>query len=263
MGKCKKCGTEYKSGAPEYMLTYGDMMTLLLCFFVMMFTVAEVDGHKFKLVLSAFRGSFYILPGGKTFSEAPLMDMGQTMTNLPAEVKGDQLSKALKNAVSVFKAEIKDKRIRITEDERGVVITFASDAYFKGASAELSSELKSVLDKMSGVLLNLPNHFRVEGHTDNKPVKDPEAKTRFPTNWELSAARSVNVIKYLIENRFAKPYRVSAAGYGEYRPIESNDTPEGRAMNRRVDLIILREHVGRKEEPKYKSSIDRYLTEIQ
>jgi chemotaxis protein MotB len=266
MGKCKNCGTPYKEakkGSPEYMLTYGDMMTLLLCFFVMMYTTATVDGHKFKLILSAFRGSFYILPGGKTFSEAPLMDMGQQMTNLPAEVKGDQLDKALQNAVSAFKAEIADKRIRITEDERGVVITFASDAYFKAGSAQLTDELRSVLTKVSSTLMNLPNHFRVEGHTSDRPLTDPELKDKYPTNWELSTARAVNVLKYLVENKYVKPYRISAAGYGAYRPIESNETPEGRAMNRRVDLIILRERVGRREEPKYKSSIDGYLDEIQ
>ena len=262
MGKCKKCGTPYKEGVPEYMLTYGDMMTLLLCFFVMMYTTAQIEGHKFNLVLSAFKGSFNILKGGKTFSEAPLFDMGQVMTNLPAQKKGEALDEALKNAVSVFQAEIKDKRIRITKDERGVVITFANDAYFEPASAELTDALKVALNKLSGVLKNLPNHFRVEGHTDSRTIP-AEARDRFPTNWELSTARAVNVLRYYVEEEIVKPSRISSAGYGKYRPLESNDTPEGRALNRRVDFIILREEVGLRQEPKAKNEIDSYLREMR
>ncbi|NJM15151.1 MAG: OmpA family protein, partial [Bacteroidales bacterium] len=161
--------------------------------------------QKFQLVLSSFKGSFYMLPGGKTFTEAPLMDMGQQMTSMTSEKAGDELDESQQNAVFVFQAEIKDKRIQITTDERGVVITFASDVYFEGSSAELKDDMKLVLQKLSKVLKTLPNYFRVEGHTDNSVIPEEFFGKNSPTNWDLSTGRSLNVLKYLIDNDFVKP----------------------------------------------------------
>jgi len=233
--KCKKCPPE---GAADWLLTYGDMVTLLLTFFVMMFTTATVDGSKLKLVIAAFNG-LGLLQGGNTLQVGQLAELGNTIESLPSMDKGRALDKARKRAISQFEPEIKSNKVRITEDERGLIITLASDAFFRPASAEVNmEETRSLLQRLSFLLLTMPDRkFRIEGHTDDLPT-DPGGA--WPTNWELSTARSVNVLKYLVE--FGVPERqFQVSGFADTVPLARNDTPEGRAYNRRVDIVILSE----------------------
>ncbi len=224
---------------PGYMTTFGDMMNLLLTFFILLLTTATIQGREFKLILSAFTGSFGMMSGGLTLSKGKLADMGMTIETLPSTQKGRKMAKARKKATHIFKPEIAAKKIRIREDERGLVITLMNDAYFDKAKYDLTSEIKEALDKVSVMLQNpeIKNKVRIEGHTDNTPLK----KDTIPRdNWELSSQRSVSVVKYLIEQGVA-PQRLSAAGLGEYRPLpgNTNDTPEERALNRRIEIILL------------------------
>ena len=233
--KCKKCPPE---GAADWLLTYGDMTTLLLTFFIMMFTTATIDGSKLKLVIAAFNG-LGLLRGGNTLQVGQLAELGNTIESLPSMEKGRALDKARKRAVSQFEPEIKSNKVRITEDERGLIITLAGDAFFRPASAELDiEESRELLLRLSSLLKTLPDRkFRIEGHTDATPT-DPQSE--WPTNWELSAARAVNVLKYLTE--FGVPeQQFQVAGFADTVPLASNDTPEGRAYNRRVDIVILLE----------------------
>jgi len=224
---------------PGYMTTFGDMMNLLLTFFILLLTTATIQGREFKLILSAFTGSFGMMPGGTTLSKGKLADMGMTIEKLPSIQKGRKLAKAKKKATHIFQPEIKAKKIRIREDERGLVITLMNDAYFKRGEYTLTPEIKEVLDKVAGLLKDpdIKNKVRVEGHTDNTPLR---RKTIPRDNWELSTQRAVSVVKYLIE-KGVNPKRLSAAGYGEYRPLpgNTNNTPEERALNRRVEIILL------------------------
>ena len=224
---------------PGYMTTFGDMMNLLLTFFILLLTTATIQGREFKLILSAFTGSFGMMPGGMTLSKGKLADMGKTIESLPSEQKGRRLAKARKKATHIFKPEIAAKKIRIREDERGLVITLMNDAYFGKSKYELTPEIEEALDKVSVMLQNpeIRNKVRVEGHTDNTPLK----RDTIPRdNWELSSQRAVAVVKYLIEKDVV-PKRLSAAGLGEYRPLpgNTNDTPEERALNRRIEIILL------------------------
>ncbi len=224
---------------PGYMTTFGDMMNLLLTFFILLLTTATIQGREFKLILSAFTGSFGMMPGGMTLSKGRLADMGMNIETLPSMEKGRKMSKAKKKAIQIFKPEIKAKKVRVKEEERGLVITLMNDAYFDKASAELKPAIKETLNKVAD-LINQPtvkNKVRVEGHTDNVPLR----RKTFPhDNWELSTQRAVNVVKYLI-SRNVNPKRLSAAGYGPYRPLPGNNnaTPEERALNRRVEIILL------------------------
>ncbi len=223
--------------SPLYMTTFGDMMNLLLTFFILLLTTATIQGREFKLILSAFTGSFGMMPGGMTLSKGRLADLGMTIESLPAKQRGRRFAKAKKKALHIFKPEIKAKKVRIREDERGLVITLTADANFDQGSAELREDTKKILDKVAGLLKGIPNKIRVEGHTDNRPLRRP---TPPRDNWELSVMRASNVVKYLIEKGI-DPKRLSAAGYGEYRPLpgNTNNTPEERAQNRRVEIIIL------------------------
>jgi chemotaxis protein MotB len=133
--------------------------------------------------------------------------------------------------------EIADSQVRLERAEKGLVITFVADVLFDSGQAKIKSGALSTLDKVALVLTkNVPqNDIGIEGHTDNEPIK----YSGWKSNWELSTARALSVLHYLIDERGISPQRVSAIGYGEYRPIASNDTKEGRQFNRRVEIVIL------------------------
>jgi chemotaxis protein MotB len=231
-----------RKGAPAWMLTYGDMTTLLLTFFIMLFTTAEIEGRELQLILSAFRGSLGMFTGGMTLSEGVLAELGQQIETLPAKEKGDKLAKALEKAVSIFQPEVKSRKVKITEDERGIVISLVADAFYESGSVALTEEGMRVIDKI-GKFLRDPefegNFIRIEGHTDNEPI--PPSSALYPmTNWELSTSRAVSIVKILNEQYGIKGENLSAVGYGEFQPVESNDIEEGRAYNRRVEVVITR-----------------------
>jgi chemotaxis protein MotB len=234
--KCPKC----EEGVPEYMLTYGDMVTLLLTFFVLMFTTATVDGYEFQLILAAFQG-LGNFDGGNTLQAGRLAELGNTIESLPSLQSGRALAKARQAAVSLFQPEVRTNQVRITEDERGLVISLASDAFFDVASADIRLEdTREILIKLASLLSAdylEDRYFRIEGHTDNTPT-DPDGQ--WPSNWELGAARALNTLRILAEFG-ADEEQFQAASFGEYRPLVENDSPEGRAYNRRVDVIILSE----------------------
>ena len=149
--------------------------------------------------------------------------------------------KAFKSAVSLFDSEIKNRKIKVDINERGIIISLTHDAYFKRASAELDIDTaRSVLEKISFLLTRTDfkdKNIRIEGHTD-PGATDPDGP--WQTNWELASARAVNVLKYLVDFG-ADPEKFAAVSYGEYMPIAPNETEEGMSRNRRVDILIVRD----------------------
>ena len=131
-------------------------------------------------------------------------------------------------------------------DPRGLIVSLGEVGFFDSGSDQIKPEGVSLLDTIATSFVGLDNHIRVEGHTDNIPIKS----SRFPSNWELSTARATNIVAHLIVNVGLPPSRLSAAGYSEYRPIAANDSVDGRARNRRVDIIILDPQFARTEEPR-------------
>lgn len=222
--------------------TYGDMITLMLCFFVMLYNPSEVDVTQMATITQSLQMTeTETTSGGMSLSAGQLSDLGNNINSLPSMEKGRSLGLAKKKAVSLFAPDVKSNRITITSDERGLIITLLSDNFFDEGKADLNiNDTRETLLRLADFFKSdelKGRRFRIEGHTDNIPV--PES-SKFPSNWELSAARAVNVLHYLAdygvnENVF------SVAGYADTRPKFSNDTPEGRAYNRRVDIIILDE----------------------
>ena len=222
--------------------TYGDMITLILCFFVMLYDPTEIDITQLATITQSLQmNETESVNGGMSLSTGKLSDLGNTINSLPAIEKGRSLGLAKKKAVSLFAPDVKSNRITITSDERGLVISLAADNFFEEGSADLNiDETRETLLRLSDFFKDpeLKNRrFRIEGHTDNTPVA---ADSKFISNWELSAGRAMNVLHYLAdfgvdENKF------SVAGYADTRPKFSNDSPETRAYNRRVDIIILDE----------------------
>ena len=222
--------------------TYGDMITLMLCFFVMLYDPTEIDITQLATITQSLQmNETESVNGGMPLSTGKHSDLGNTINSLPAIEKGRSLGLAKKKAVSLFAPDVKSNRITITSDERGLVISLAADNFFEEGSADLNiDETRETLLRLSDFFKDpeLKNRrFRIEGHTDNTPVA---ADSKFISNWELSAGRAMNVLHYLAdfgvdENKF------SVAGYADTRPKFSNDSPETRAYNRRVDIIILDE----------------------
>ncbi len=233
--KCKKCPPE---GAPDYMLTYGDMVTLLLTFFVMLLTTATIDGYQLRLILAAFPG-LGNLEGGNTLEAGRLAELGNTIESLPSMERGRALDEARRNAVSIFNPEIQSQQVRVQEDERGLVISLASDSFFEPASADIRIEqTREILQKLATLLTDpglAERTFRIEGHTDDIPT-DPAGP--WPSNWDLSTGRSLSVLRFLDELG-VNDDQFQVMGLGDTRPLFDNDTAEGRAYNRRVDVIIL------------------------
>lgn len=230
-----------KKGAPGWMVSWSDMTTLLLTFFIVMMSFADIEGKDFFLVLSSFRGALGMFTGGYSLSAGRLEELGQNMMNLPSTEYGSALARSVKKAISMFKPEIATRKVRVSEDERGLVITLSGDAFFDPGSAVLKKGTRDILRKVAKIVNRVENFVRIEGHTDSRPPNITDATRGYPSNWELSASRSVNVLRYLEEEESADPKKLSAVAFGEQRPLDDNNTPEGRAYNRRVDVVILRD----------------------
>ena len=239
MGKKAK---EPEKPSTAWQGTYGDMITLMLCFFVMLYNPSEVDVTQLATITQSLQmQETESTSGGMSLSAGRLSDLGNNINSLPSLEKGKSLGLAKKKAVSLFAPDVKSNKITITSDERGLVITLLSDNFFEEGSADLNiNETRETLLRLAEFFRSSElkdKRYRIEGHTDNTPVA---TDSKFPSNWELSATRAVNVLHYLAdygvdENKF------SVAGYSDTRPKFSNDTAEGRAYNRRVDIIILDE----------------------
>ena len=239
MGKKAK---EPEKPSTAWLGTYGDMITLMLCFFVMLYNPSEVDVTQMATITQSLQmQETETTSGGLSLSAGQLSDLGNNINSLPSLEKGKSLGLAKKKAVSLFAPDVKSNKITITSDERGLIITLLSDNFFEEGSAELNiNDTRETLLRLADFFRSdelKGRRFRIEGHTDNTPVAENSV---FPSNWELSTTRAVNVLHYLAdygvrENDF------SVAGYSDTRPKFSNDTAEGRAYNRRVDIIILDE----------------------
>ena len=223
-----------------WLLTYADMITLLMCFFVIFFNPDDITQEQLEAIVAGLRpGGIGVLAGGLTLSSGRSADLGNTIMTLPSMERGRMMGTALRRAVSIFSPEIRSNMIRVTHDERGLVITLASDAFFHPASARINIEqTRDTLLRLGSFMASeelAGRTFRIEGHADNIPV-DPMGP--WDSNWELSTMRSINVLHYLADLGIDET-RFQVAGFSDTRPIASNATPEGRAYNRRVDIIIL------------------------
>ncbi|MDR2596513.1 MAG: flagellar motor protein MotB [Treponema sp.] len=222
--------------------TYSDMITLCLCFFVILFNPDEVTQAQLDAISEAIRtGGIGAMAGGLTLSAGRMAELGNTIMSLPSMERGRVMGTAMRKAVSVFSPEIRSNKVKITHDERGLVITLAGDALFNPASARINIEAtRDMLMRLATYLSSdelRGKKFRIEGHTDAVDI-DPSGP--WEDNWQLSSERSRAVLRYLaalgIDER-----RFQIAGFADTMPLASNDTEEGRAINRRVDVIILDE----------------------
>ena len=228
----KRKHDEEHENAERWLLTYADLITLLLAFFIMMYVFSKKDAYKYDEVAShlktIFSGGTGLAGKGSVTATSPI-DMpsrGASSGEIKRQLEGEFLDKN--------RDESGRESISVLSDERGIVIRVLDKAFFDEGKAELKEGAKNALDKIVPIIKDVENHIRIEGHTDNVPINTSE----FKSNWELSVRRATEVVRYFIEKRGLPPERISATGYAEYRPISQNNSPKNRALNRRIEIIV-------------------------
>ena len=262
----KRREDEPPKGAPAWQSTFADLMNLLLCFFVLLFSMSTVDAQKFELIAASFSQTFSIFTAGSTMigdgamigngiSQLPELDdfinsVGRMAENTPemeqlddlqSEVQAEGLKQSEEMAEKIEEAVEENNLtgdIEMQVTAQYVQLTMKGSLLFNSGSDELKDESKPVLDKV-GVILEryAGGTIEIEGHTDNVPISG----RRFSSNNELSAARALSVFDYMMENTNIYTARIKNSGIGEYVPIADNSTEEGRAKNRRVEIRIYNE----------------------
>jgi chemotaxis protein MotB len=215
-------------GHDRWMVSYADFVTLLFAFFVTMYAVSNVDVKKLAPAASSMRLAFE--GTSRVSGPVPVLDGGSVVPIVPRpmnRVRGE-LSRVLADAIEAG-------RLELIQDARGLVVSLPESATFAPASTDITPGALELIARVAAAVKPFSTSLRIEGHTDNVPIHTRE----FRSNWELSTARASAVIRFLIERLEFDPRRLSAAGYGEFHPRADNDSPENRARNRRVDIIIL------------------------
>ncbi len=221
----RRAPIETKINHERWLVSYADFVTLLFAFFVVMYSVSHVNENKYRVLSAALESAFSPSPdGGGVASQRPPVD---------AEIVDlEAMSVELENALQDL---VEHEKVIIAGDQQWLEIELSASLLFDSGSADLSPQASRVLSSVAGVLSAYDNAIATEGHTDNLPVRNQQ----FGNNWALSSARAVAVVNFLAYQGL-RPERLSAVGYGEFRPLADNDTPAGRARNRRVVLKLAR-----------------------
>jgi chemotaxis protein MotB len=216
-----------------------------MVFFVLLFSMSSIDTKRMKHFKSALQAGLGVLEAGKKTTVA-IVDANRPNTAVEdttadeaqmAETSADPIAAVIESSIKSMQA---DNHIHATYSHEGITITLKDRVVFSSGSDRLHPGSYPILEQIAQIIHQIRNPVRVEGHTDNLPIQTP----RYPSNWELSTARSVTVVKYLIDRQGIAPDRLSAVGYGDSRPVQPNDSPRHRAENRRVDIVILTENGG-------------------
>ncbi|KRQ87049.1 Motility protein B [Caloramator mitchellensis] len=237
-----------------WLTTWADLMNLLLCFFVLLYAFSTMDAVKFQQIVfsmaKAFGGNANVITSGGNLGPVPVnsnpgveietKDRQPGKVNL--EVQKGETQKVYNQVKEFVQKNNLEAKITVREDIKGVVIELQEKILFDSGRSDIKPESLPLLTKISQLLSVFNNEIVVEGHTDNVPIN----RGYFQSNWELSADRAVKVVRFLVENKGVSPERITAVGAGEFRPIASNATPEGRQKNRRVNILIVTKSEGEK-----------------
>jgi len=237
VGQRKKRQSE-GGGGSNWLCTFNDLITLLMVFFVLIFTMGSGDSDKFEEMRNSIMRGLGLLDSKGMGSSGLVKGPGAVRRLSQQEKDPSEISNEIKDYVADMNSAMPWIDASITE--HGVTINLEGSVAFEPGIADISPRVFPALEGIGKLINKIPNAVRVEGHSDNVPISTP----KFPSNWELSIARAVNVTKYLIAHANVSPLRLSAAGYGDSKPLLSNDTAKHRAKNRRVEIVLLREDTG-------------------
>ncbi len=241
----------------SWLIPYADVLTLLLALFIVLFAASEVNMEKFQEISESFNQE---LQGGTGVlsQQAPVETPQDTSKLAIIEDEEEKIKELVEEApktpgedeqekdfTELFEIQRKideyieknglSPRLKTELTAKGLLLTITEGVLYESGSADLTKEAKEIAAEIAKLLVtDLPRKIYIEGHTDNEPVDG----IRYPTNWELSSERAINFMKLLLENKKLDPRKFSGTGYGEYQPVATNDTPKGRAQNRRVEVLI-------------------------
>ena len=239
----KKKGPEPGPTCPLFMATWGDFVSVLLCFFVLLFAMSSIDADRAEQIIISLRGSLGVNRGGTTIQSVdqppnpPEANQGRDPGPSP-QLRVLDTQHVAHTINSFLRAEQLDRFIRVTVNQRGVQVSLSDQFLFASGSAMLQPGGQRALYRIAEMVRDNVPAIAVEGHTDSVPLRGGI----YRDNWGLSAARAAVVASFLQDSGRIEPIRLQAVGYGETRPVMPNSTPENRALNRRVDLVLLSQH---------------------
>jgi chemotaxis protein MotB len=249
MSKKREHVHQEEEAGEAWLLPYSDLMTLLLAVFIVLFAVSKIDAEKAQQISEQFAGTMM----NKSYTTGAASGTGSggdgaAQTGGPLNIEtqselesfmGEYELKKLENLKTELDTKLHnqgmDQSVSTMIDMRGLVIRLNNAIFFDSGSAEIKEQSEETLVEVASILNSIDNYIRVEGHTDNVPIR----RSNYPSNWELSTARAVNVVKLFINKCNFSPDKLIAVGYGEFKPVADNSTEEGRANNRRIDVIVL------------------------
>lgn len=242
MKRQRQNGEGEGTNSARWLTTFNDLVTLLMVFFVLLFTMSSIDARKMQDFQYALQSGLGILEAGKMVDiSVKTTQPVEDMSHIKTQPEGTKVSsrERLTGLLSdkLMKSLEADFGIQVTTTDQGLRLSFEDQILFDFGKADINPSGYPILDQIGKAIKKVPQPVRVEGHTDNIPIQT----TRFPSNWELSVARAVNVVKYFAEVGGIDPHRLSAVGYGESRPVVANDSASNRARNRRVEILLITE----------------------
>jgi len=248
-----------KKGAPEWMTSWADFVSVLMCFFVLLFSLSNMDEARAAEFAEVMRGRNILTGGGRgqVFDggsgvlpeHTPPVQQIRTVPTEPAEPQEYETHSQMNELAGSFRTYMAPyhsavlETLGISVDELGeyVRITFEDGMFFDTGQAALRAEAIEVIDYVAAFLARYPGHrISIQGHTDNRPINT----VRFPNNLHLSAGRAISVKEHMVNFHGFDPLMLEAVGMGEYRPVATNDTAEGRARNRRVEILVFAQQAG-------------------
>ncbi len=216
-------------GESGWQVIYTGFVLIMLCFFIMLTSFAAPQESRITRFARAFSSAVSVLPQGKGIESGPVVSDSD-----PTAVDKSDITDRLFEEISQLGRQNELSQAEMRIDPRGVVMTLSDTLLFASGEARIAPDAHRLLDKVGRVIARTRAAVEIGGHTDNRPIQ-----TRaFPSNWELSTSRAVNVLRYLVEHQYVDSGRVSAIGFGEYNPVAANDAPVDRARNRRVEFVF-------------------------
>jgi len=230
-------------GTDRWLVSYADLVTLLLAFFTTLYAASTVDATRLEPLSSSLRQAFPpsahagVAEAPASAAHVDVAAHGEPLLVPPVEIlRGQSEMDVLRRVLDAALADaIAASRVEVSQDVRGLVISMPDEAAFPSGGTELAPMALAIVDRVAAAVREVPQAIRIEGHTDDVPIRT----ARYASNWELSTARAAAVVAYLIQRAGIEPARLSAAGYGEFHPRVANSSAENRARNRRIEIVVL------------------------
>lgn len=237
----------------RWLVSYADFITLLFAVFVVLYAMSQTDKAKVEEVIKSIQDSFGVSSVGSSpkinvipsrpVELLPAVKPEINITPNPRSARLQGRTRAQEKDFRQIKSSIEaylvkqgaQNKVSLTITRRGLIVSLKEAGFFESGQAQIKSSAYELINTIAEAMTQYDNPLRVEGHTDNIPI----STSQFPSNWELSTARASNGLKYLIQHFQVEPDKISATGYGEFRPVAENGTADGRAKNRRVDIVML------------------------